>query len=34
MKFWGLGAILALWRYFVGIDWDLRLTRRNRRRKF
>jgi hypothetical protein len=31
MEFWGLGLLLALWRYFTGIDWDLRLTRRRDR---
>jgi hypothetical protein len=32
MEFWGLGVILALWRYFFDIDWDLRIKRRKRRK--
>ena len=32
MEIWGLGVILALWRYFSEIDWDLRV-RRGRGRK-
>jgi hypothetical protein len=33
MEIWGLGAaaMLALWRYFFDIDWDLRVKRRRRR---
>jgi hypothetical protein len=33
MEFWGLGVILALWRYFAGIDWDLRVRLGRKRRK-
>ena len=34
MEIWGLGlgAALALWRYFFDIDWDLRVKRRGRRK--
>jgi hypothetical protein len=28
----GLGALLALWRYFFDVDWDLRMRRRKRRK--
>ena len=31
LEYWGLGAILAVWRYFFDIDWDLRIKRRRRR---
>jgi hypothetical protein len=33
LEFWGLGAVVALWRYFFDIDWDLRVKRRKRRKK-
>jgi hypothetical protein len=33
LEYWGLGAILALWRYVFDIDWDLRVRRRTRRKK-
>jgi hypothetical protein len=33
MDWWGIGVILAIWRYFTGIDWDLRLRRRDRRKR-
>jgi hypothetical protein len=33
LEYWGLGAILAVWRYFFDIDWDLRIKRRRRRSK-
>jgi hypothetical protein len=34
MEIWGLtlGVVLALWRYFFDIDWDLRVKRRRRHR--
>jgi hypothetical protein len=35
MEFWGVGVglLLALWRYFFDIDWDLRVKRRRRHGK-
>jgi hypothetical protein len=30
MEYMGLGALLALWRYFFDIDWDFRVRRRKR----
>jgi hypothetical protein len=33
MEYMGLGALLALWRYFFDIDWDFRVRRRKRPRK-
>jgi hypothetical protein len=33
LEYWGLGALLALWRYFFDIDWDVRVKRRKRRKK-
>ena len=33
LEYWGLGALLALWRYVFDIDWDLRVKRRKRRKK-
>jgi hypothetical protein len=33
MEYMGLGALLALWRYFFDIDWDFRVRRRKRRKK-
>jgi hypothetical protein len=27
MEYMGLGALLALWRYFFDIDWDFRVRR-------
>lgn len=33
LEYWGLGAMLALWRYFFDVDWDLRMKRRKRRKK-
>ena len=32
MEYMGLGALLALWRYFFDVDWDLRMRRRKRRK--
>ena len=34
MELWGLGlaVMLALWRYFSDIDWDIRLKGRKRRK--
>ena len=32
MEYMGLGAFLALWRYFFDIDWDFRVKRRKRRK--
>ena len=32
MEYIGLGALLALWRYFFDVDWDLRMRRRKRRK--
>jgi hypothetical protein len=28
MEFWGLGLLLALWRYFREVDWDVRVKRK------
>jgi hypothetical protein len=28
MEFWGLGLLVALWRYFREVDWDLRVKRK------
>ena len=33
MEFWGLGLLLALWRYFREVDWDLRVRRKPRQKK-
>jgi len=33
MEYMGLGALLALWRYFFDIDWDVRVKRRKRRKR-
>jgi hypothetical protein len=33
MEFWGLGVLLALWRYVVEIDWNFRVRRRRRPKK-
>jgi hypothetical protein len=34
METWGIGvaALLALWRYVLDLDWDMRLKLRKRRR--
>jgi hypothetical protein len=31
MEYMGFGALLALWRYIVDIDWDFRVRRKRRR---
>jgi len=28
LEYWGLGVLLAVWRYFFDIDWDVRVKRR------
>jgi len=35
MEIWGLGlgAALALWRYFFDVDWVLRVKLRRRRKR-
>ena len=33
LEYWGVGAILALCRYFFDVDWDLKVRRRKRRKK-
>jgi hypothetical protein len=30
MEFWGVGLLLAVWRYLSSIDWDLKLKRRKK----
>ena len=32
MEYMGLGMLVALWRYFFDVDWDVRVRRRKRRR--
>ena len=32
MEFWGLGLLVALWRYFREVDWDLRVKRKPSKR--
>jgi hypothetical protein len=33
LEYLGMGAALALWKYFFDIDWDLRVKLRKRRKK-
>ena len=35
MELWGLGLglLLALWKYFREVDWDLRIRRKPRQKK-
>jgi hypothetical protein len=33
MEYIGLGALLALWRYFFDIDWVVKVKRRKRPKK-
>ena len=32
MEMWGLGLLLALWRYITQVDWDIRLKRRRQKK--
>jgi hypothetical protein len=32
LKYWGVGVVMAFWRYFFDIDWDFRMKRRKRRK--
>src|SRR3954453_23798649 len=32
MEYMGFGVLLALWRYFFDVDWDVRVRRRKRRK--
>jgi hypothetical protein len=33
MEYMGLGMLVALWRYFFDVDWDVRVRRRKRPKK-
>jgi hypothetical protein len=33
MEYMGLGMLVALWRYFFDVDWDVRVRRRKRAKK-
>lgn len=32
MEYMGLGMLLAVWRYFFDVDWDVRVRRRKHRK--
>jgi hypothetical protein len=33
MEIWGVGAVLALWRYLANIEWNLKIRGGRRRPK-